>query len=126
MPAGRPSQISISSTGRNPEVQIAATLPGDGENADSGQFRLDPIHIQMLWPRWTLDYARYPRELNVKLQAEYEPPSCRPNEPGRGEVRLAVPRPGQSDQTENNYDKDVFNGDIGQIVKIDLSNARSR
>ena len=22
-------------------------------------------------------------------------------------------------QTENNYDKDVFNGDIGQIVKID-------
>ena len=23
-------------------------------------------------------------------------------------------------QTENNYDKDVFNGDIGQITKIDL------
>ena len=23
-------------------------------------------------------------------------------------------------QTENNYEKDVFNGDIGQIVKIDL------
>jgi exodeoxyribonuclease V alpha subunit len=23
-------------------------------------------------------------------------------------------------QTENNYDKEVFNGDIGQIVKIDL------
>jgi exodeoxyribonuclease V alpha subunit len=28
-------------------------------------------------------------------------------------------------QTENDYDKDVFNGDIGQIVKIDWSSGRS-
>jgi len=35
-------------------------------------------------------------------------------------------RAGASDwQTENNYDKDVFNGDIGQITRIDRSSRRS-
>jgi len=32
----------------------------------------------------------------------------------------AVPGTGQGDPDGKHYDKDVFNGDIGQIVKIDL------
>ena len=58
------------------------------------------------------------RELNARLQTELNP--ARAEEPvvekfgWRFRVRDKVI------QTENNYDKDVFNGDIGQIAKIDL------
>jgi exodeoxyribonuclease V alpha subunit len=57
------------------------------------------------------------RELNVRLQAELNP--------ARGD-ELTVEKFGwqfrprdKVIQTQNDYDKDVFNGDIGQVVKID-------
>src|SRR5712691_7236555 len=57
------------------------------------------------------------RELNVKLQAELNPP--KPEEPTVEKFGWQFRVRDKVIQTENNYDKDVFNGDIGQIVKID-------
>jgi exodeoxyribonuclease V alpha subunit len=62
------------------------------------------------------------RELNVRLQAELnptrptEPTGCEPVEKFGWEFRIKD----KGIKTDNNYDKDVFNGDIGQIAKIDL------
>jgi len=57
------------------------------------------------------------RELNVKLQAELNP--VRPEEPVVEKFGWQFRVRDKIIQTENNYGKDVFNGDIGQIVKID-------
>ena len=80
------------------------------------KFRLDPIRdIQVLCPmnRGSLGI----RELNVRLQAELNP--ARPDEPVVEKFGWQFRLRDKVIQTENNYDKDVFNGDIGQIVKID-------
>jgi exodeoxyribonuclease V alpha subunit len=79
------------------------------------RFGLDPIRdVQVLTPmnRGSLGA----RALNVALQAALNPD--------------AMPRvtrfgwtyaPGDKVlQTSNNYDKDVYNGDIGQVVRVDL------
>ncbi len=96
--------------------QIAATILDMVKTRIPAKFGLDAIRdIQVLCPmnRGSLGI----RELNVRLQVELNP--ARPEEPvvekfgWRFQVRDKVI------QTENNYDKDVFNGDIGQIVKID-------
>jgi exodeoxyribonuclease V alpha subunit len=80
------------------------------------KFKLDPIRdVQVLSPmnRGSLGV----RELNVRLQAELNP--ARPQEPEiekfGGQFRLRD----KVIQMENDYDKDVFNGDIGQVVGID-------
>jgi exodeoxyribonuclease V alpha subunit len=57
------------------------------------------------------------RELNLNLQTELNPP--RPEEPMVEKFGWLFRVRDKVIQTENNYDKDVFNGDIGQIVKID-------
>jgi len=57
------------------------------------------------------------RELNVKLQPELNP--VRPEEPVVEKFGWQFRIRDKVIQTENNYDKDVFNGDIGQIAKID-------
>ena len=57
------------------------------------------------------------RELNVKLQAELNP--VRPEEPVVEKFGWQFRVRDKVIQTETNYDKDVFNGDIGQIAKID-------
>lgn len=57
------------------------------------------------------------RELNLRLQAELNPP--RPDEPMVEKFGWKFRIRDKVIQTENNYDKDAFNGDIGQIVKID-------
>jgi exodeoxyribonuclease V alpha subunit len=57
------------------------------------------------------------RELNVRLQAELNP--ARSEEPVVEKFGWQFRSRDKVIQTENNYDKDVFNGDIGQIVKID-------
>jgi exodeoxyribonuclease V alpha subunit len=57
------------------------------------------------------------RELNVKLQAELNP--VRPEEPVVEKVGWQFRIRDKVIQTENNYDKDVFNGDIGQIAMSD-------
>jgi len=57
------------------------------------------------------------RELNVKLQAELNP--ARPEEPVGEKFGWQFRVRDKVIQTETNYDKGVFNGDIGQIAKID-------
>jgi exodeoxyribonuclease V alpha subunit len=56
------------------------------------------------------------RELNVKLQGELN--SARPEEPVVEKFGWQFRVRDKVIQTENNDDKDVFNGDIGQIIKI--------
>jgi exodeoxyribonuclease V alpha subunit len=57
------------------------------------------------------------RELNVRLQNELNP--GRADEPLVEKFGWQFRPRDKVIQTENDYDKDVFNGDIGQIVKID-------
>jgi exodeoxyribonuclease V alpha subunit len=80
------------------------------------RFGFDPIRdIQVLCPmnRGSLGV----RELNLKLQGELNPPH--PDEPVVEKFGWQFRVGDKVMQTENNYDKDTFNGDIGQIVKID-------
>ena len=58
------------------------------------------------------------RELNVMLQTELNP--VRYEEPVVEKFGWQFRARDKVIQTENNYDKEVFNGDIGQIVKIDV------
>jgi exodeoxyribonuclease V alpha subunit len=77
---------------------------------------LDPIRdIQVLCPmnRGSLGI----RELNVRLQNELN--SARADEPVVDKFGWQFRLRDKVIQTENDYDKDVFNGDIGQVVKID-------
>jgi exodeoxyribonuclease V alpha subunit len=86
------------------------------KNRIPAKFRFDPIRdIQVLCPmnRGSLGI----RELNVKLQTELNP--AKPEEPSVEKFGWQFHVRDKVIQTENNYDKDVFNGDIGQIVKID-------
>jgi exodeoxyribonuclease V alpha subunit len=101
---------------RKEPQQIVATLLDMVKKRIAAKFALDPIRdIQVLCPmnRGSLGI----RELNLKLQMELNPPN---------QNDLMVEKFGwqfrvrdKIIQTENNYDKDVFNGDIGQITKID-------
>ena len=80
------------------------------------KFGFDPIRdIQVLCPmnRGSLGI----RELNLKLQGELNP--ARPEEPVVEKFGWQFRVRDKVIQTENNYDKDVFNGDIGQIARID-------
>jgi len=80
------------------------------------RLRIDPVRdVQVLAPmhRGSLGI----RQLNNDLQAALNPPR-----PDRAEVeRFGVKfRVGDKVlQTRNNYDKEVFNGDIGRIVSVD-------
>ena len=80
------------------------------------RFRLDPVRdVQVLCPmnRGSLGV----RELNLRLQAELNPP--RPGEPGVEKFGWQFRVRDKVIQIENDYDKEVFNGDIGQIVRVD-------
>ena len=80
------------------------------------KFKLDPIRdIQVLSPmnRGSLGI----RELNARLQEELNP--RKPEEPFVEKFGWQYHVRDKVIQTENDYDKEVFNGDIGQIVKID-------
>ncbi len=96
--------------------QIAATLVEMVKTRIPAKFRLDPIRdIQVLCPmnRGSLGI----RELNVRLQNELNP--ARADELFVEKFGWQFRPRDKVIQTENDYDKDVFNGDIGQIVKID-------
>ncbi len=56
------------------------------------------------------------RELNAALQRELNPPS--PERPGVQRFGWEFRTGDRVLQTENNYDKDVFNGDIGEITRV--------
>lgn len=101
---------------RDEPDQIAATLVEMVKTRIPAKFRLDPIRdIQVLCPmnRGSLGI----RELNVRLQNELNP--ARADEPMVEKFGWQFRPRDKVIQTENDYDKDVFNGDIGQIVKID-------
>jgi exodeoxyribonuclease V alpha subunit len=101
---------------RDKPEQITQTLVEMVKTRIPAKFRFDPIRdIQVLCPmnRGSLGT----RELNVKLQGELNP--ARADEPVVEKFGWQFRPRDKVIQTENIYDKDVFNGDIGQIAKID-------
>jgi exodeoxyribonuclease V alpha subunit len=101
---------------REEPEKIASTLVEMVKRRIPDKFKLDPIRdIQVLCPmnRGSLGI----RELNLRLQTELNP--ARPEEPSVEKFGWQFRVRDKLIQTENNYDKEVFNGDIGQIVKID-------
>ena len=101
---------------RDEPEQIADTLMEMVKNRIPAKFKVDAIRdIQVLCPmnRGSLGI----RELNIRLQTELNP--LRTDEPGVEKFGWHYRLRDKVIQTENNYEKDVFNGDIGQIVKID-------
>lgn len=114
--SGRDVESDFYFIDRQEPDQIAATLLELVKARIPGRFHFDPIRdIQVLCPmnRGSLGI----RELNLRLQAELNP--TRPNEPAVEKFGWLFRVRDKVIQTENNYDKDVFNGDIGQIVGID-------
>jgi len=96
--------------------QIANTLLEMVKKRIPAKFQFDPIRdIQVLCPmnRGSLGV----QELNLRLQAELNP--VRAGEPVVEKFGWQFRVRDKVMQTHNNYDKDVFNGDIGQIVKSD-------
>src|ERR1700680_2450567 len=102
---------------RDDPEKIAATLVKLVQERIPERFRLDPIRdVQVLCPmnRGSLGV----RELNTALQRALNP--ALPGQPAverfgwRFQIRDKVI------QTENDYDKEVFNGDIGIVEQIDV------
>jgi exodeoxyribonuclease V alpha subunit len=58
------------------------------------------------------------RELNTALQQVLNP--VRPGEPSVERFGLRFQMRDKVIQTENDYDKDVFNGDVGIVERVDL------
>ncbi len=82
------------------------------------KFGFDPGDIQVLAPMYR--GAAGVSALNANLQLALNPPS-----PHKTERRLAGTLFRVGDrvmQTRNNYDKDVYNGDMGRVTGIDLEN----
>jgi len=101
---------------REEPERIAETLVDLVKGRIPKKFKFDPIRdIQVLGPmnRGSLGI----RELNTRLQAELNP--ARPDEPFVEKFGWQFRVRDKVIQTENDYDKEVFNGDIGQIVKVD-------
>jgi exodeoxyribonuclease V alpha subunit len=96
--------------------RIADTLIEMVKRRITQKFNLDPIRdIQVLSPmnRGSLGI----RELNARLQRELNPP--RADEQWIEKFGWRFQPRDKVIQTENDYDKEVFNGDIGQIATID-------
>jgi exodeoxyribonuclease V alpha subunit len=95
---------------------ILSTLVDIVKNRIPRKFGLDPLKdVQVLSPmnRGSLGV----RELNLLLQRELNP--GKPDEPLAEKFGWQFRVRDKVIQTENNYDKEVFNGDIGQITAID-------
>jgi exodeoxyribonuclease V alpha subunit len=101
---------------RDEPEQIATMLVEMVKTRIPAKFRFDPIRdVQVLCPmnRGSLGV----RELNIRLQNELNP--ARADQPMVEKFGWEFRLRDKVIQTENDYDKDVFNGDIGQIVGID-------
>jgi exodeoxyribonuclease V alpha subunit len=101
---------------RETPEEIAATLVKLLQDRIPNHLKLDPIRdIQVLCPmnRGSIGV----RELNTLLQAALNP--VRPGEPAAERFGWRFQVRDKVIQTENNYKKEVFNGDIGTIEKID-------
>jgi exodeoxyribonuclease V alpha subunit len=102
---------------RDEPEKIAETLIEMVQTRVPRKFGLDSIRdVQVLCPmnRGSLGI----RELNLKLQLALNPP--RGDEPVVEKFGWQFRARDKVMQDENNYDKEVFNGDIGQIARIDL------
>lgn len=89
---------------------VAARIPA--------KFGLKPADIQVLSPMYR--GATGVTNLNALLQAKLNPPAAR-----KIERRLSGTLFRAGDrvlQTRNNYDKEVYNGDLGYVTAIDLEN----
>jgi len=96
--------------------QIVRTLLQLVSQRIPARFSLDPIRdVQVLCPmnRGSLGI----RELNLTLQSALNPPQ--PGDPVVEKFGWTFHLRDKIIQTENNYDKEIFNGDIGQISQID-------
>ena len=101
---------------RDEPEKILSTLLHVAKNRIPQRFQADPIRdVQVLCPmnRGSLGT----RSLNTELQNALNPPQ--PNQPAANRAGWQFRPRDKVIQTENNYDKEVFNGDIGQITKID-------
>jgi exodeoxyribonuclease V alpha subunit len=101
---------------RDTPEEIAATLVRLVQDRIPKGHRLDPIRdIQVLCPmnRGSIGV----RELNLVLQNALNP--IRPGEPAAERFGWRFQARDKVIQTENDYKKEVFNGDIGTIEKID-------
>ena len=103
---------------RNEPERIADTLVDMVKDRIVKKFKFDPIKdVQVLSPmnRGSLGV----RELNQRLQEELNP-----KQPEQAEIERFGWRFRIKDkviQTENDYDKSVFNGDIGQVREINAA-----
>ncbi|MFO7741345.1 MAG: ATP-dependent RecD-like DNA helicase [Anaerolineae bacterium] len=99
----------------NPEA-AAALLVDIVKRRVPGKFGLDPLDdVQVMAPMYRGECGV--SNLNEKLQQALNPPASR-----KLEKRLGgrVFRVGDKVmQVRNNYDKDVYNGDIGRVTRID-------
>lgn len=85
------------------------------------RFGLDPVNdIQVLSPMYR--GAAGVAALNARLQEALNPPDFRKPERLLGGRIIRVGD--KVMQVRNNYDKDVFNGDIGRVKQIDVENQR--
>jgi exodeoxyribonuclease V alpha subunit len=101
---------------RETPEEISATLVRLVQDRIPKGHHLDPIRdIQVLCPmnRGSIGV----RELNIVLQGALNP--VRPGEPAAERFGWRFQVRDKVIQTENNYKKEVFNGDIGTIEKID-------
>lgn len=115
-PAERDAPSDFYFVEREEPEAIVATLLEMVRSRIPGKFGLDAVRdIQVLCPmnRGSLGI----RELNLRLQAELNP--APPEDPGVERFGWHFRPRDKVIQTQNNYDKDVFNGDIGQIAAVD-------
>ena len=101
---------------REDPAQIAQTVLYVVKTRIPSKFHFDAVRdIQVLCPmnRGSLGI----RELNVILQQELNP--IRPGEPLVEKFGSQFRVRDKVIQTVNDYDKEVFNGDVGQIIHID-------
>ena len=115
-PAARDVDSDFYLVEREDPTDIAQMLLELVKKRIPAKFGFDSIRdIQVLCPmnRGSLGI----RELNVRLQNELNP--ARAQEPTIQKFGSEFRVRDKVIQTENDYDKDVFNGDIGQITKID-------
>ena len=101
---------------RDTPEEIAATLIRLIQSRIPNHLKLDPIRdIQVLCPmnRGSIGV----RELNTALQCALNP--VRPGEPAAERFGWRFQVRDKVIQTENDYKKEVFNGDIGTIERID-------
>jgi exodeoxyribonuclease V alpha subunit len=101
---------------RDEPEDILATLLETVRERIPRKFHLDPIRdVQVLCPMHRALLGV--RELNASLQNLLNP--ARGDEPQVEKFGQAFRVRDKVIQTENNYDKEVFNGDIGLIARID-------